>query len=235
MRSRTCLGSIAAFVALAPIVVSAQMGMGAGGSGANYGIMVGTNVSTVSEAERGVGVVASAAYDKTKRIGLNAGVFLNVPLFGGLSLQPEAHYSQQGVTLTQKNTTNAAKATFKVDYAEVPLLLRLDLAKGSFIHPVLYGGASGAFRVTCDIDLTAGSTSTKQSCSENTTSTSKDPITKYDVSAIGGAGFAVNALGRSYTLTGRYTQGLSNISTATAAGSSTAKHSVVSILLSMGF
>ena len=223
---------------MSPTPAAAQFGMGRGlgaaSSSTSFGALIGTNFSTISEADKATRTVVGAAFDKKKRVGLNAGVFLNIPLAGAVSLQPEAHYSQQGVTYKSNLSATAPTASLKIDYVEVPVLLRIDVGpKASAIHPILFGGASGAFRISCNVSSTSGSTSLTRACSENTTSTSTDPVKKYDVSAIAGAGLAVNALGRAYALTLRYTQGLSNISTDNSG--STPKNATFSILLGLGF
>ena len=242
MRTRDCTSVCSAIVAVAltisPAIATAQLGMpggmGAASSSTSYGALIGTNFSTISEADKATRAVVGAAFDKKKRVGLNAGVFLNIPLAGALSLQPEAHYSQQGVTYESNLSSTAPTASFKIDYVEVPVLLRIDIGpKASSIHPILFGGASGAFRISCNVTATSASTSLTRACSENTTSTSADPIKKYDASAIAGAGFAVNAMGRAYALTLRYTQGLSSISTDN--GGSSPKNATLSILLGLGF
>lgn len=226
-------------VALAAAPVAAQFGMsGLGGSAAGtsprYGILIGTNLASISDADDAIAAVVGAAYDKKRRVGLNAGVFLNIPLRGAFSLQPEAHYSQQGVQYETSLTSQAQSASIKIDYVQIPLLLRVDVgSKSSSIHPILFGGASGAFRISCDVSLGAGSTKVSEACNENTTSSEPDPVKKYDVSAVGGAGLAVNALGRSYALTIRYAQGLANINTDNS--SSSAKNSVISVQLGIGF
>lgn len=225
-------------MAFSPTLAHAQMGMG-GGMGAasstpSFGALIGTNFSTISEADKATRAVVGAAFDRKKRVGLKAGVFLNIPLAGAVSLQPEAHYSQQGVTYESTISAAAPKASVKIDYVEVPVLLRIDLGpKASMIHPILFGGASGAFRISCNVTSTSGSTSLTKACSENTTSTSKDPLKKYDASAIAGAGLAVNAMGRAYALTLRYTQGLSNISTDNSGSSP--KNASFSVQLGLGF
>jgi len=246
--SRTIRATLAAIVvafiatlttALTPAPAAAQFGMpgagvGAAGTSPRYGFIIGTNLSSISDADDGIRAVVGAAYDKKKRVGLNAGLFLNIPLRGAFSLQPEAHYSQQGVTYESTLTTQAQSASLKIDYVQIPLLLRVDVgSRSSSIHPILFAGASGAFRISCDVSFSAGSTKVSEACSENTTSSEPDPIRKYDVSAVGGAGLAVSAMGRSYALTIRYAQGLANISTDNTGSSS--KNSVISVQLGVGF
>ncbi len=230
MRTRNSLAVAA--LALIPATLSAQLGLGAV-SATQFGLIIGSNIASVSEADRGVRAVVGAAYDKKRRVGLNAGIYATIPLAGPFSLQPEAHYSQQGVTFTANTTGTAPTAALKVDYVQVPVLLRIDAgSKESMIHPIFFAGASGAFRISCNVGVNSSGTNTTQQCSENTTSSAKDRLKKYDVSAVGGAGFAVHGLGRAYTLSLRYAQGLANIST--ESGGAAPKNSVLSIQLGIG-
>ncbi len=221
---------------LIPCAATAQMGLG-GATSTTYGVILGANASSVSETFQAIKDLAGAAVSTKRRVGLNAGIFVNKSLFGGLSLQPEAHYTQTGVTYNIRTTTTpvtTGAASLKLDYVEVPVLLRLDLGKNaSRLHPFLYAGASGAFRITCEIGSTINTTTVTTACSENTTSTSKDPIEKYDMNAIGGAGFSISALGRSYSLSGRYSRGLQKLSTETTGAQP--KNSVFSVQLGIGF
>jgi len=231
-RLSVVLAVVASSAILAPTTARAQFGGGA--THTSFGILIGSNLSSISDADRGVRDVFGAAFDTKRRVGLNAGIYASIPLAGAFALQPEAHYSQQGVTYESTLSGNSAKFGLKVDYVEVPVLLRIDVGnKASHLHPILLLGASGAFRISCSTSATSGSSTFSQQCSENTTSTSPDPIKKYDVAAIGGAGLSLSALGRSYALTVRYSQGLSNISTQSNSNISP-KNSVLSVQLSIG-
>jgi hypothetical protein len=224
---------LASSAALTPSTARAQVG-GAAASHTSFGILIGSNLSSISDADRGVRDVLGAAFDTKRRVGLNAGIYASIPLFGAVALQPEAHYSQQGVTYESTISGSSAKLGLKVDYVDVPVLIRVDVGnRASHLHPILLLGASGAFRISCSTSATSGSSTFSQQCSENTTSTSTDPIKKYDVAAIGGAGLSLSALGRSYALTVRYSRGLSNISTQSGSNISP-KNSVLSLQLSIG-
>ena len=223
MRRRFCLPVSTLLCLAVPAVGTAQQ----------VGIILGANVSTVSETFQAIKAITGAAVKTERRVGFNGGIFVNKSLVGPFSLQPEAHYSQTGVTYSVSNSSATVSAALKVDYVEIPVLLRMDFGKGSPLHPFVYGGAGGAFRITCDISTTAAATTVTKACSENTTSTSKDPIEKYDVSAIGGAGLALSGLGRSFALSARYSHGLSKVTTETTGAAP--KNSVFSVQMAIGF
>jgi hypothetical protein len=232
-RRVTFLTVVASVALFTPSAVRAQFGGGAS-THTSYGILIGSNLSSISDADRGVRDVLGAAIDTKRRVGLNAGIYASFPIGGAFALQPEAHYSQQGVNYEASVSGNSAKVSLKLDYVVIPLLLRIDVgSKASHLHPVLIMGASGAFRISCSSEATSGSSTFSRQCSENTTSTNPDPITKYDVAAIGGAGLSLSAMGRSYALTVRYSQGLSNIATQTT-GNISNKNNYFSVQLSIG-
>ena len=99
-------------------------------------------------------------------------------------------------------------------------------------------GASGAFRIKCTLKLSGtGAVEASQDCDANaggSDPTDEDAFKKYDISAVGGAGLALNAMGRSYLLQLRYTQGLSSIVKDSSIGAKN-KNNTFSILLGIGF
>lgn len=83
--------------------------------------------------------------DRNPRYGFNVGLFTQVPLVKGvLYLQPEIGYSTKGTT-ARYNILNTfqGETTFKLDYAEIPLLLTYKI--GNVID--IQAGAYGAYLV----------------------------------------------------------------------------------------
>ena len=114
----------------------------------NIGTLIGANISTISEANKGVSDVFGSALNKKKRVGLKGGFYLKIPLAGMFSLEPELLYAQNGFTY---EPTAPSGENFSVDlgYIEVPVLLRVDISPKSHLHPMLLIGGSGAARVQC--------------------------------------------------------------------------------------
>lgn len=80
--------------------------------------------------------------DRNPRYGFNIGLFTQVPLIkGALYLQPEIAYSTKGTT-ARYNILNTfqGETTFKLDYAEVPLLLTYKIGNVIDIQAGAYAG-----------------------------------------------------------------------------------------------
>lgn len=57
----------------------------------------------------------------------NAGIYLALPLTSFLAMQPEVLYSRKGSELTYDNVFATGTAKFKLNYIEVPVLLKANL------------------------------------------------------------------------------------------------------------
>ncbi len=226
MRTRHLIIAAAAACVILPSLSFGQVGK----AGPSFGILLGTNIATISDADQGIGAAVGGAFNKKQRIGLNAGVFLKIPLAGMVSLQPEAHYAQNGVSIESKTGT-IQTLDVKIDYVEIPVLLRLDVGTGS-VHPVFMAGASAAYRIKCQLFASAGTTSLTRDCKVD--AATEDTFKKTDFSVVGGAGLATTAMGRSYSLQLRYTYGLTDIATNSTA-TTQPKNRTISILLGLGF
>ncbi len=228
MRIRHTAGIVAAFGVLLPAFAFAQTGS----TRPTFGVLIGTNIATISDADQGIGDVVGAAFDKKKRIGLNAGVFMKVPLSGMLSLQPEVHFAQNGVSISSAGG-NVNSLDLKLSYLEIPVLLRLDVGgANAAVHPILLAGASGAYRLQCSLSGKGSGPSVSTNCDAGTDS--EDPFKKSDFSAVGGAGIAFASMGHSLSLQLRYTHGLSSIAS-TDTEASKPKNRALGILLGIGF
>ncbi len=89
----------------------------------------------------------NAAPDFTDRIGIVLGGSLNIP-FGLFSIQPEALYVQKRVT--QPGINGATPPTLRVDYLEIPLLLRVGLPIPGF-NPFAVAGPMIDFELGCNL------------------------------------------------------------------------------------
>ena len=76
-----------------------------------FGVKAGANLSNISGQDQS---------GNSSLIGLNAGVFANVPISGSFSFAPEVLYSGEGA----KNTQAGVEYTLRENYLNVPLLIK---------------------------------------------------------------------------------------------------------------
>src|SRR5215211_3888433 len=81
-----------------------------------FGITAGMNSATVA---------GDDTEDASRRTGLIAGILLVVPIAPNVAIQPEFLYSMKGAKFDDTDVTG----TVKIDYAEIPILLRFDVPR----------------------------------------------------------------------------------------------------------
>ena len=128
------------------------------------------------------------------RKGLVAGAFLAFPLGGPLSLQPEALFVQKGSAydFTDLDTT------VKLDYVEVPLLLKARFGVG--VRPYVFAGPYVGFRLSAKADSDAGEDGPDGVDLEDETKGT-------DYGFVGGAGVEIGM----FLVEGRYARGFAGI------------------------
>ena len=114
--------------------------------GAKVGISLadvyGDDVDAVMAAISPLGVV------KEMRVGFTGGLFMTYAPIDWIVIQPELLYTQKGSKL--KGTwpvIGTGEATLKLDYIEIPVLVKLRLPLGGF-KPNIFAGPSFSFNVT---------------------------------------------------------------------------------------
>ena len=147
-----------------------------------YGVKAGVNYADVSFD----GEVASSG-----RVGLLAGGFATIPLFGWLAVQPEVIYTVKGTAVDVADI----KSDLIVDYVEVPLLARISIRRKIYVAV----GPSMAFRVRARSRTAFGGSTEEIDL--------KEDVESFDLGVVGAAGID---LGR-WVFDGRYTHGLSDI------------------------
>jgi outer membrane protein with beta-barrel domain len=127
------------------------------------------------------------------RKGLVAGAFLAFPLGGPLSLQPEALFAQKGTgyEFTDLDTT------IKLDYVEVPLLLKARFGVG--VRPYVFAGPYVGFRLSAKADAAGDDGPDGIDLEDETKGT--------DYGFVGGAGLEIGM----FLVEGRYARGLGGI------------------------
>jgi Outer membrane protein beta-barrel domain len=126
------------------------------------------------------------------RIGIVGGAFFTWPMGDRFAFQPEVLYSEQGSTVDELGV----KAKTKVDYLQVPVLVRYRVSRSVFVT----GGPSMGFKLRAKASAEFGDSSSQVDISEF--------VEDFDLGIAVGGGME---FGR-YAVEGRYTFGLSNIS-----------------------
>jgi len=103
--------------------------------------------------------------DVDTRTGFQAGAFASIPLGRIVSLVPGVAYSQQG---TGVDVGGGISGTFKLDYVEVPLLLKLaaPLQGSPKVRPFAVLGPALGFEVGCKVKAQSGSQSAEVDCDD---------------------------------------------------------------------
>ena len=113
----------------------------------NYGAKAGLNLANAGGAD----AKAPTGADKKFRIGLNAGFFVTYAFTDLLAIQPEVLYSMKGVKY--KATSGDQTETEKVDYIEIPLLLKVSFRTGGNLKPSLLAGPYVGFKAGAKYSL----------------------------------------------------------------------------------
>lgn len=72
--------------------------------------------------------------DEDVLIGFNGGLFLDLPLSKLVGIQPEVTYTIKGAKVTYDNLLTSGSTKFRLDYIEVPVLLKVKLLPRFNIH-----------------------------------------------------------------------------------------------------
>src|SRR6185437_5143590 len=108
-------------------------------------------------------VTGTQVSDISNRNGWIGGVTLELPLPNRWSFETGALYALKGWTRVEPQTGDRAVA--KLDYLEIPALLRYEFRNASPITPFVGAGASLSFRSGCGLSATTASTGETQDVS----------------------------------------------------------------------
>jgi hypothetical protein len=140
------------------------------------------------------------------RNGTLFGVSFNVPAGSTWSLQPEALFISKGGKVGAATST-AGTREIRLDYLEIPVLVRRNFLNLSALVPHVYAGPTVGFNVNCSVDIeTTGVPETSSDCDRN----DFKPKT-LDWGAAVGAGVDLSAGGFGVTVGARYGIGVANI------------------------
>ncbi|PJJ08995.1 outer membrane protein with beta-barrel domain [Flavobacterium sp. 1] len=128
----------------------------------------------------------------------NAGIYGAFPIADIISIQPEILYSRKGGELTYNNAFITGKTQFKLNYIEVPVLLKVNITNNLSVH----AGPYFAYLIDAEINNDANGSAIDFENDYN-----NDDFNKFDVGISAGIGFGFDAFGAG----ARYNYGLSTI------------------------
>lgn len=218
-RVRSC---IAASVALAALITTAQRAdaQGTDAPRSRVGAYLGASSATISEVTDLVVDGTDPAIERSRRTGLQVGFWLNKPLRGALSLQPELHYTQKGARYAAAfadggdfGFPTSAEISLNLAYLELPVLVRADLGRArATTRPFLVAGPMLAYRMGCTVGIDAAIFSFTSDCDETDETGESLNLASFDVGGTVGGGLAVRRGARDYVASVRYTHGVRSLS-----------------------
>ncbi|WP_438966623.1 porin family protein [Flavobacterium sp.] len=158
-------------------------------NGAHIGIKGGVNFSNMYTED---------VDDNNVLTSFNAGLYANLPVTNFISIQPEFLFSRKGSELTYNNALADGTAKFKLNYIEVPVLLKLNLTRNLNIHAGPY------FAYLIDAQVTNETASGNFNFEDNF---NNDDFNKFDAGIAVGAGLDFDMIG----IGARYNYGLSTV------------------------
>lgn len=128
----------------------------------------------------------------------NAGVYATLPLTDFMAIQPEVLYSRKGAEMVYNNAFVSGTAKFKLNYIEVPVLLKVNLAKNLSVHAGPYFSYLVDAQITNETD--SGSFDFEETYDN-------DDFNKFDAGLAAGIGLDFDKFGIGV----RYNYGLSTV------------------------
>ena len=128
----------------------------------------------------------------------NAGVYAMLPITDFVAIQPEVLYSRKGSELTYDNAFATGKAKFKLNYIEVPILVKANLTKNVSVHAGPY------FAYLVDAQVTNESSGGSLNFEDTY---NNDDFNKFDAGLSAGIGFDFESVG----IGARYNYGLTTV------------------------
>lgn len=154
-----------------------------------FGIKGGVNFSNIYSTE---------VDDDNVLTSFNAGIYGSFPVGDIISIQPELLYSRKGGELVYDNAIATGKTQFKLNYIEVPVLLKVNITDNLSVH----AGPYFSYLIGAEVNNDAnGSAADFDDAYDN------DDFNKFDVGISGGIGYDFNSIG----IGARYNYGFSTI------------------------
>ncbi|MCC9019150.1 porin family protein [Flavobacterium lipolyticum] len=104
-----------------------------------YGIKGGFNMSNL---------YSSDANDENILYGFNAGLYATLPVSDFIAIQPEILFTTKGAKLEFNNALASGDSKFRLNYIEVPLLVRVNITRNFNVHAGGYASYLVSSKVT---------------------------------------------------------------------------------------
>lgn len=146
--------------------------------------------------------------------GPTGAIFLDIPLSDRVSFRPEVAYVQKGFAVKEGFNLNLgafdlpvdARISYQSNTIEVPLLAKINLTDGA-IQPYIIAGPAVSYAVDGRVRTRATALVTTRPFDVDVNYGGM--LNRWDVGAVGGLGFAMDAGAGKFFIEGRYTQGFS--------------------------
>lgn len=183
---------------------------------AQFGVKGGVNFSNMYTEE---------VDDNNVLTSFNAGIYATLPITDFIAIQPEVLYSRKGSELTYDNAFATGKAQFKLNYIEVPILVKANLTKNLNIHAGPYVAYLLDAQVTNETD--GGAFNFEDNFNN-------DDFNKFDAGISAGIGLDFDTIG----IGARYNYGLTTVGKERTVGGATytvpdGKNSNISVYMSL--
>lgn len=151
-----------------------------------FGVKGGFNMSNLYQSE---------ADDNNVLYGFNAGVYATLPISDFIAIQPEILFTTKGAELDYNSGIISGNSKFKLNYIEVPLLVRVNITKNFNVHAGGYASYLVSSKVTGDGDVTFDE------------AIDTDDLNKFDAGLAAGVGVDFNPI----SIGLRYNYGLTTV------------------------
>jgi hypothetical protein len=171
--------------------------------GVRFGVTGGVNFAKVQ---------GSGVFDISNHTGALVGAYVAYPLSGGWSFQTGGSFSARGWERDEPGTRDLS--VVKLNYIEVPALLRYDFASQQRVGYFGFAGPAFSLRTGCSIDATTHATGVTQSasCDElESRSSGQVAFNSFDWGMLGGAGLRFGFGSANLVATAQYEVGLKQI------------------------
>ena len=200
MHHRHFVWAAAALLLGAPVHSAVAQGLLPVPQRPTIGVMAGVNLAKLSGED-----ITSA----DNRTGFLGGIFVTFHVTNSFAIQPEVIYSQKGFA---DNSDPDFDATFKLDYIDVPVLLRFGIPVVGPIRPFFVAGPSFGLQVKCGVGASGEGVSASIDCDELGDQIGLEFQKKsFDMSGVVGAGVDFRLGGQTLMLGARYQHGFSDV------------------------